>query len=238
MEQRGTLLSWDDNKGFGFIQPEGGGAKLFVHISVMRGDARPQQGDNVLYLVGEDERGRPRATHMRGEALSLDKASIRRKPREAVSGKREKPVRSASRPPKAKTPSLRHSSGIRQLPLKLGVWSLLCILPLLGSLKFYREQGWIVPLVAYCAASLISFLMYRSDKRSAQESRQRTPENMLHLSELLGGWPGALIAQQRFRHKTRKASYQTIFWMIVVAHQLYWADRLLLEGRYLVRLLG
>tara|TARA_R110000782_G_scaffold52329_2_gene112318 strand:- start:1390 stop:1635 length:246 start_codon:yes stop_codon:yes gene_type:complete len=80
--------------------------------------------------------------------------------------------------------------------------------------------------------------LYRSDKRRAQQSLQRTPENLLHLVELLGGWPGALIAQQIFRHKTRKIAYQTIFWLVVAAHQLFWADRLLFEGLYLTRLLG
>jgi hypothetical protein len=40
----------------------------------------------------------------------------------------------------------------------------------------------------------------------------RTPEKVLHASELLGGWPGALLAQQLFRHKTRKVSYQLVFW--------------------------
>ena len=37
MERRGVLKSWDDGKGFGFIQPEAGGEQLFVHISAMRG---------------------------------------------------------------------------------------------------------------------------------------------------------------------------------------------------------
>ncbi len=236
MEQRGTLQSWNDSKGFGFIEPEGGGETVFAHISIMRGDARPKQGDAVLYLADEDDKGRLRATHMRGEGLSIDRASIRRKPRQNDPGKRK-----TSAPSTAKNPrnnSLPRNRGIQNLPFKLAIWGLLCILPLLGSLMLYRQQGWIAPLAAYFGVSLLSFFMYRSDKRRAQELEQRTPENLLHLSELLGGWPGALIAQQWFRHKTRKASYQTVFWLIITAHQLFWADRLLLDGRYLGRLLG
>lgn len=236
MEQRGKLLSWDDSKGFGFIQPESGGPKLFVHISVMRGNARPIQGEAVLYLAGEDEKGRWRATHMRGEGLSIDRPSIRLKPRDQTVGRRASAVRPA---PRKRRPHSRSAhTGVQNLFLKLVLCSLLCIMPLLGSLVLYRQLGWIAPLAAYGGISLVSFFMYRSDKRRAQESQQRTPENLLHLTELLGGWPGALIAQQWFRHKTRKASYQAVFWVIVAAHQLFWADRLLFEGLYLSRLLG
>jgi len=49
----------------------------------------------------------------------------------------------------------------------------------------------------------------------------------------LGGWPGALLAQQLFRHKTRKLSYQLLFWAIVLLHQVFWAAWLFFGGRFL-----
>lgn len=67
----------------------------------------------------------------------------------------------------------------------------------------------------YFGLSAVSYLMYRADKSAAQSSRRRTPETSLHLLDLLGGWPGALIAQQRFRHKTVKQPFQTLFWLTV-----------------------
>jgi len=47
----------------------------------------------------------------------------------------------------------------------------------------------------------------------------RIPEFNLHLLELLGGWPGAFLAQRRLRHKCAKARYQIVFWLIVLLHQ-------------------
>ena len=63
-------------------------------------------------------------------------------------------------------------------------------------------------------------------RSAALKQRWRTPETTLHLFELAGGWPGALLAQQAFRHKTRKPSYQVAFWLIVVLHQALWIDLL------------
>lgn len=83
--------------------------------------------------------------------------------------------------------------------------------------------------------SILSFFLYWRDKHQARSEGWRTPEKFLHGAELLGGWPGVLLAQQLFRHKTRKVSYQTVFWLIIVLHELFWIDRLLLGGRFLAR---
>ncbi|CAM3096376.1 cold-shock DNA-binding domain-containing protein [Ectopseudomonas mendocina] len=229
-ERKGRLKSWDDAKGFGFIQPENGGADVFAHISVMRGDRRPQPGDDVLFIEGRDQRGRPRAEHLRlaGE-LSLDRQAIRRKPKspdKAAPASRKTSDRSAYK--------VVGKASIQNFSGKAVMLASLCVLPLLGVLQLFgKGLWWILPL--YLLASLLSFVQYWLDKRSAQNGSRRTAENTLHLVELAGGWPGALIAQQTFRHKTRKASYQAVFWMIVAAHQIFWVDLLLFDGAYIAR---
>lgn len=117
--------------------------------------------------------------------------------------------------------------------LKAIVFALLCAVPLLGAaLLAYRGVSWIA-LAAYAVVSLVAFCLYWSDKRKARSDSWRTPENVLHAVELAGGWPGALIAQQVFRHKTRKLSYQLVFWLIVLLHQVFWVDQLFLGGTFL-----
>ncbi len=64
--------------------------------------------------------------------------------------------------------------------------------------------------------NLVTIIAYGSDKRAAKKGNWRVPEITLHTLELLGGWIGAFIAQKIFRHKTRKKSYQTMFWLMLV----------------------
>lgn len=71
----------------------------------------------------------------------------------------------------------------------------------------------------YCGLmSLLTYGIYALDKNAARRQRPRVPERLLHLLALLGGWPGALIAQQRLRHKTRKPAFQIVFWLTVLLH--------------------
>jgi uncharacterized membrane protein YsdA (DUF1294 family) len=124
---------------------------------------------------------------------------------------------------------------VRWVKFKLAVMLLLCALPLYGVVSLGLHGGSWLPVLVYPLFSAIAFGLYGHDKRQARSKGQRTPEKLLHLAELLGGWPGALVAQQVFRHKTRKLSYQLVFWLIVLAHQLFWLDRLLPGGHFLAR---
>ena len=72
--------------------------------------------------------------------------------------------------------------------------------------------------IGYVLASCVSYIMYSLDKAAAGKDMQRIAEKTLHSVDLLGGWPGALIAQQQFRHKTVKASFKSVFWLTVLVN--------------------
>lgn len=77
---------------------------------------------------------------------------------------------------------------------------------------------WLPPLVLaiYIGVSLLTFIIYAADKSAAKKGAWRTQESTLHLLSLAGGWPGALIAQQTLRHKSKKQSFQAVFWLTVL----------------------
>jgi cold shock CspA family protein len=59
MRYQGKITDWKDDRGFGFVTPNGGGTKVFVHISAFRkGEARPVGNDLVTYeLVSAGAKG-------------------------------------------------------------------------------------------------------------------------------------------------------------------------------------
>jgi len=76
-----------------------------------------------------------------------------------------------------------------------------------------------LPLVLlgfYLGASAVTFLLYGLDKSAARLGRWRTQESTLHFFGLIGGWPGALVAQTVLRHKSRKQPFKTVFWITAV----------------------
>lgn len=93
------------------------------------------------------------------------------------------------------------------------------------SLSFvYLSWYWLTFI--YLLTSTITYKLFKYDKFVARyngasikrNKKSRTSENLLHMSELLGGWPGALVAQSRFRHKTKKLDYKRSLFVIISLH--------------------
>lgn len=179
----GVVTTWNDDRGFGFIRPDGGGPDVFLHFTAApRGTTRPYEGQRLTFEVEQDERGRPRA-------VSAEPV--------LVTERAEPPVRPTS--------------------VVVAIGSILAF----GTLFFVVHVVWLVPWTIagiYLGLSLLTFVVYAADKRAAQTHRWRTPENTMLLIGLVGGWPGAAIAQQVLRHKTKKLSFRTKFWLTVIVN--------------------
>lgn len=70
-------------------------------------------------------------------------------------------------------------------------------------------------IALYLLVSLVTFFIYAVDKSAARKGAWRAQESTLHLLSLAGGWPGALVAQQKLRHKSKKRSFRAVFWITV-----------------------
>jgi uncharacterized membrane protein YsdA (DUF1294 family)/cold shock CspA family protein len=179
MRYVGRITEWNDDRGFGFVTPNGGEDRAFVHIKAFEhASSRPAAGMLISYELLKDDKGRFNA----------------------------KGVRFATRKPKSEA-----TNG--------GVWprktvgALFLVVLLLGWI--FAKVPTIV-LLAYGAMSVFAILLYGADKSAAMNNRWRTQESTLHLVGLVGGWPGALFAQDIFRHKSKKAEFQSVFWITVV----------------------
>lgn len=190
MRLQGRLSDWDDKRGFGYITPNGGGERAWMHISAWQGrGSRPANGDQLTYQVKTNPKGRPTA--------------------EAV-----KPARSTARP-RNSVHKGQPGKGSQAWRILIGLFVLSAQVSV-GALSLL--PWWLVG--AALASSALTWAAYGLDKRAAQQDQRRTPEATLQLLGLLGGWPGALIAQGQFRHKTAKFSFQAQFWVCVVVNVL------------------
>jgi uncharacterized membrane protein YsdA (DUF1294 family)/cold shock CspA family protein len=181
MRFEGTIKSWNDDRGYGFIEPTQGGQEIFVHIKAFQSlRERPQLNQHVSFQVELGPQGKKRALNV-----------------QLVRTMRTAPMRS----PKEGSAQWGTAS--------LFIIPLFAVVLLLGY-AFGHPPRWL--LWAYLAASAATFLAYAFDKSAATRGAWRISEQTLHLLALIGGWPGALIAQQMLRHKSLKSEFRAVFW--------------------------
>lgn len=64
--------------------------------------------------------------------------------------------------------------------------------------------------------NMLTLVMYGADKMAARKGMRRVPEATLLVFGVTGGWPGAIVGQQLFRHKTQKQPFKTYFLLSIV----------------------
>ncbi|GGQ31913.1 excalibur calcium-binding domain-containing protein [Shewanella litoralis] len=71
--ERGTLVRWNDEKGFGFIKPETGNDQdIFIHISALKHMARkPQVGDEIVFHRENQPDGKVKAIKASIEGVAV-----------------------------------------------------------------------------------------------------------------------------------------------------------------------
>lgn len=71
-------------------------------------------------------------------------------------------------------------------------------------------------VVWFLGVNLLTLGLYGLDKIAARRGWRRVSEMTLLLFGVVGGWPGAMIGQQLFRHKTQKQPFKSYFVLSVV----------------------
>ncbi|TDN58464.1 uncharacterized membrane protein YsdA (DUF1294 family) [Scandinavium goeteborgense] len=79
----------------------------------------------------------------------------------------------------------------------------------------------------FLLANVLTLVVYGRDKMAARNAWRRVPESTLLTFGFVGGWPGAILGQQLFRHKTQKQPFKTWFVISVILNvavlvALYW----------------
>lgn len=184
----GIVKTWNDDRGFGFIEPVHGGQEIFVHIKAFAPrSGRPEVGQRVTFEVEMTADGKKRA-----KRVALVKPSC--------AGKRVR----------RDNPAQWGTASLFAIPAFALIFAIVALI--------WTVPGWVAGL--YLGASVVCFIVYATDKSAAAADRWRVREDTLLTLGLVGGWPGAIVAQQVLRHKSTKAAFRARFWVTVVANVL------------------
>ncbi len=186
MRYQGKLVEWNDDKGFGFVLPNAGGRKVFVHVNELASSKRrPEVGDLLTFEVGLDSNKRSCVVKVAAVIAPVERA------------------RAAS-----------HREA-RDDASKISHWLAFAWIAYVLTLGSLDRLPWKF-VAAWIVINALTYAVYAADKSSARRGGWRTPEARLHLLALVGGWPAAVMAQQRLRHKSNKSEFRAVFWVTVV----------------------
>ncbi|NMG31891.1 cold shock and DUF1294 domain-containing protein [Aromatoleum evansii] len=184
----GTVKTWNDDRGFGFIEPLHGGQEIFVHIKAfVSRSGRPEVGQRVTFEVEMTPDGKKRAKRV--EVVRARRQSVR--------------VRNDN-------PAQWGTATLFAIPAFFVLFTIVAY--------FWKVPGWVAGL--YLGTSVVCYVVYAADKRAATADRWRVSEDTLLGLGLIGGWPGAIVAQQVVRHKSNKATFRAKFWVTVIVNVL------------------
>ncbi len=186
MRFKGTIAEWNDDRGFGFIKPAEGGERVFCHIKAFQERSRRP----LLHATVTYEQGRDE----RGRVQA-------RQVRYGPTVRRERETR---QPGATSTPRL--------MTAVFGTTAF--FIAVLVAVVMGSAPWWVITW--YVVLSVVTFVAYGWDKVSAKGGHWRTQEKSLHTLEMLGGWPGAWLAQPLWRHKSRKESFRAEFQVAAV----------------------
>lgn len=199
MKFQGTLTNWNDDRGFGFIKPDGGGQDIFVNIKAFgRVAERPSDGTRLSFEVELGAEGKKRATRV--EFLG-----------------RPQPSKTPVRNEEPRRHSSRLAASVDSSPPKWPALALVsfAIFPVLYAWGAVKWGVSLYVLLAYVLVSGWTYLMYMQDKAAARAGQWRVSEGGLLMLSAIGGWPGANLAQHYLRHKSKKMSFRFAHWTMV-----------------------
>ena len=186
MRFEGLVKTWNDDRGFGFIEPAQGGQELFVHIkSFPTSFGRPTVGIKVTFEVKTAPESKKRAVKV--QPLAVPKSTPQFTTRRGLA-----------------TKGWETSSIVALFIFAISY----LVLTAVWNLSIYVGA-------AYLGMSIVCAGFYWHDKASAQRGEWRTSEDALIIMGVFCGWPGAIVAQQLLRHKTTKQSFRVMHWISV-----------------------
>lgn len=198
MQLTGSVVFWRDDKGFGFVLCEQTQQKLFFHIRDHAGSTgRPQTGDLLYFSQAKDKRGRDIAAPWRFAT-----------------------AKTSASPAEHNTNSNKSTDHSIYYANQLALWFRIAFLIAVVAALLFGQLLYVLPLL-YLEASIFTYWLYKADKEAAiARHGNRLAEQSLQLFALIGGWPGAYLAQRQLAHKRSKLSFRREFGFVIVGNAL------------------